>query len=412
VCSDMGLTPVAVHKADDVIKKVSADPDRYSLLILDYDFGRRQKNGLEIFQEVVLLAPRLPVVFLTGQATISIAVEAMKLGAMDFIEKDTHLEDNLEIALKKVEKLLAMITENRELKEENASLKSEIDFYHNEFYKKYALIGRSPALNEVISTVERVAPIPRPILITGERGTGKELIAVAIHKASSRKNGPFVTVNCGGLSEGLLECELFGQEENAYPNAPFRRGRFELAHRGTLFLDEIGNMPLPFQQTVLRIIEYQKFERVGGSQTVVTDVRIIAATNSDLERAIREGSFRADLHDRLAFEILDLPPLRRRLEDIEPLCNHFLNLIALEVPGIKPRSFSTAALERLSTYDWPGNVRELKFFVERLAYRVARDQIGIEDLPALKNRDHESVDDPGDTRSSPAPSKKRGPGLG
>lgn len=379
VLKDRGFEPVCVAKGEEAISKVKAEPAGFGLAILDYDFGRRKKNGLEAFKEIKALAPELPVVFLTGQGTVSIAVEAMKLGAQDFVEKDKDFAENLDLALSKVERLLKMVKENKALKAENAELKNRVDFYQDELYKRYSIVGS--ALSESLKLVERMAAMPRPVLIRGERGTGKELVAAAIHKASARKNGPFITVNCAALAEGLLECEIFGQEENCYPGAPFRRGRFELAHRGTLFLDEIGNMPLDFQQKILRVLEYQSFERVGGTQTIKVDVRVIGATNADMEADMRRGRFREDLYDRLAFETLRLPPLRERKEDIPVLAAHFLNAIASEIPGVVAKSFSKEALELMKTWAWPGNIRELKFYVERLAYRVSEAVIQPADLP-------------------------------
>ena len=379
VLKDRGFEPVCVSKGEEAIAKVKAEPTAFSLAILDYDFGRRKKNGIEAFKEIKVLAPDLPVVFLTGQGTVSIAVEAMKLGAQDFVEKDKDFAENLELALSKVERLLKMVGENRQLKAENQELKGRVDFYQEELYKRYSIVGS--ALAESLKLVERMAAMPRPVLIRGERGTGKELVAAAIHKASSRKAGPFITVNCAALAEGLLECEIFGQEENCYPGAPFRRGRFELAHRGTLFLDEIGNMPLDFQQKILRVLEYQSFERVGGTQTIKVDVRVIAATNADLEADMKRGRFREDLYDRLAFETLRLPPLRERKEDIPVLATHFLSAISSEIPGVVAKSFAKECLELMKTWPWPGNIRELKFYVERLAYRVSDPVITLAHLP-------------------------------
>ncbi|MBI4861217.1 MAG: sigma-54-dependent Fis family transcriptional regulator [Candidatus Riflebacteria bacterium] len=379
ICNDRGFDTVCVARGEEAVARVKAEPSGFALVILDYDFGRRRKNGLEAFREIKALVPELPVVFLTGQGTVAIAVEAMTLGAADFLEKDRDFEDNVEIALAKAQRLLAILGENRSLKEENRDLKGQVDFYKEELYRRYSIVGTT--LKETLALVEKLAQIPRPVLIRGERGTGKELIAAAIHKASPRRGGPFVTVNCAALAEGLLECELFGQEENCYPGAPFRRGRFEMASRGTLFLDEVGNMPLEFQQKVLRVLEYQQFERVGGTQTIKVDVRIIAATNADLEAEMRRGRFREDLYDRLAFETIRLPPLRERPDDVPMLAAHFLNAISQEITGVTPKEFAPEALETLKTYPWHGNVRELKHYVERLAYRVTESTIRPEHLP-------------------------------
>jgi DNA-binding NtrC family response regulator len=389
IARDRGLEATCVARAEEAVARVRAEPGAFALVILDYDFGRRKKNGLDAFREIRSLAPELPVVFLTGQGTVPIAVEAMKLGAADFVEKDGDFEDNLELAISKVERLLALVSENRTLKEQNQELRGQLDFYQEELYRRYSIVG--DALKDTLALVEKVAAIPRPVLIRGESGTGKELVAAAVHKASPRRAGPFVTVNCAALAEGLLECEIFGQEENCYPGAPFRRGRFELAHRGTLFLDEVGNMPLEFQQKILRVIEYQSFERVGGTQTIKVDVRIIAATNADLEEDMRRGRFREDLYDRLAFETIRVPPLRERKEDIPLLAGHFLNALSAEIPGIAPKSFSPEALEALKEYPWPGNIRELKFAVERLAYRIAEPVIRPEHLPPPRLVESEEV---------------------
>jgi DNA-binding NtrC family response regulator len=233
-----------------------------------------------------------------------------------------------------------------------------------------------------LEQVVRVARVPRPVLVRGERGTGKELVAAAIHQASPRADAPFITVNCAALSEGLLECELFGQEENAFHNAPFKLGRFELANHGTLFLDEIGNMSVEFQRKILRVIEYQQFQRVQGTETITVDVRLVAATNMPLEEAMQEGRFREDLYDRLAFETIPLPPLRERKEDLPLLAEHFLRLFAAEVPGITVKRVTPDAMQLLQGYHWPGNVRELKNVIERAAYRIDGDVITPAALPA------------------------------
>jgi transcriptional regulator with GAF, ATPase, and Fis domain len=308
----------------------------------------------------------------------------MKAGAEDFLEKDDDVADRLEIMLDRMGRHLDVMAENRRLRDENSALKTRVDVYKEEIYRKYQIVGVSAAMRKVCAMVERVAPIPRPVLVVGERGTGKELVAAAIHRASPRRGAPFVTINCAAFAEGLLECELYGQEENAFTNAPFRRGRFEQADGGTLFMDEVANMPLPFQQTVLRVLEYQRFERVGGGKTLQVDVRVVGATNADLAVERRAGRFRDDLYDRLAFETVVLPPLRERPEDVGPLARHFLGLIRLEVPEIRPRDFDDEALERLTTYPWPGNVRELKHYVERAAYRADAEILTTHELPPLE----------------------------
>ncbi|MFQ6097986.1 MAG: sigma 54-interacting transcriptional regulator, partial [Armatimonadota bacterium] len=207
-----------------------------------------------------------------------------------------------------------------------------------------------------------------------------------------RRDGPFVVVNCAAIAEGLLECELFGQEENAFDGAPFKLGRFEIADKGTLFLDEIGNMSLDFQMKILRVIEYQSFERVQGTERIDVDVHIIAASNTDLQQAIEAGRFRPDLYDRLAFQVIELPPLRERRDDIPLLCEHFVNRFAAEVPGIEPKAVSQEAIERLQRYDWPGNVRELKNVIENALLHSRGLQIRPEDIPLPQSRPQEDGD--------------------
>ncbi|MBI4871551.1 MAG: sigma-54-dependent Fis family transcriptional regulator [Candidatus Riflebacteria bacterium] len=384
VATGQGLAVESHGDADSALAAVKKDPTAFSLAILDYDLGRRKKNGLELLGDLRRVAPDLRVVMLSGEGTIPLTVAAMRAGASAWIEKNFDLSDNLEVNLRRLLENRPLQDELAVARERNRELSERVDFYQEEFYKKYRVVGQSAAIKEVLTQVERLAPIPRPVLIFGERGTGKELVAAAIHRASPRRSGPFVTLNCSALSEGLLECELFGQEENAFNNAPFRRGRFELAHKGTLFLDEIGNMPHDFQQKILRVLEYQAFERVGGGTTVKVDVRVVAATNADLEKEMKAGKFREDLYDRLAFESVRLPPLRERLEDIPPLAAHFLRVISAEVPGIEPQGFEPEAERLLASYDWPGNIRELKFYVERVGYRTRGAIIRVEDLPPFR----------------------------
>ena len=381
ICSERGFQVTPAHKPSEAMKALKGK-EPFDLVVLDYNLGRGKKNGLQVLEDIRKINQEVPIVFLSGEGTIEIAVKAMKLGAIDFIEKD-DMDIQMDLALDKVTKLLATLQENRELKEENAKLKSQNDVYKQELYRKYQIVGVSEAMKKLCALVERVAPIPRPVLVLGERGSGKELVAQAIHRASPRKGAPFVTINCAAFAEGLLECELFGQEENAFTNAPFRRGRFELADGGTLFMDEVANMPLEFQQTVLRVLEYQSFQRVGGGKTLNVDVRVVAATNADLNKERKEGKFRDDLYDRLAFEVIRMPPLRERKEDIAPLAYHFLSLISLEVPDIKPQTIDDSAIEKLQEYEWPGNIRELKYYVERAAYRCDAEVISINELPPL-----------------------------
>lgn len=248
------------------------------------------------------------------------------------------------------------------------------------------ILGRSPQMRELIAQIKRVASIPRPLLIIGERGTGKELVARAIHFASGRPAGRMVTVNCAALGDTLLESELFGHERGSFTGAQrARAGRFEQASGGTLFLDEIGNMPISFQQKILRVVEYGTYTPVGGEKERKTSARIVAATNADLKDKIAQREFLGDLYDRLAFEVITVPPLRDRPEDIEVLAIRFLQQFAEEIPAFRGKRLAESALEQLRAYPFPGNVRELKNKIERAAYRDTTNEITPEDIGLLSD---------------------------
>ncbi len=238
-------------------------------------------------------------------------------------------------------------------------------------YRTHEALGQSEAFLDLQEKLSRVAPVDRPVLLLGERGTGKELAAARIHFLSGRWKGPYIALNCSALAPTLMESELFGHEKGAFTGADRRRtGRFETAHRGTLFLDEIGNMPLEVQEKTLRLVEYGSFERVGSSRSIEVDVRIVAATNSDLIQQTKEGYFKADLLDRLTFEVVFLPPLRERAEDIPLLANHFASRMAFEMERQDTPVFAPETMTLLENYPWPGNIRELKNVVERAVYRT------------------------------------------
>lgn len=227
------------------------------------------------------------------------------------------------------------------------------------------IIGEHPAIRGVISKARKLASVARPVLVRGERGTGKELVARCLHNAGNRKDAPFITLNCGAFGGDILKTELFGCEKGAFTGADRQcRGRIERAHRGSLFLDEIGIMPMEFQEKLLRVVEYQEFERIGGSETLKVDVRIVAATNADLEAMTRTGDFRADLYDRLSFAVLEVPSLRERRSDIPLLIEYFIRELAAGTPAMPLRRLSRAALDDLMNYHWPGNVRQLRNVIE------------------------------------------------
>ncbi len=326
-------------------------------------------SGLEVLEHFSKNYPETLVIVLTGFGTIETAVEAMKRGAYDYLSKPANLD---EIVL-----TLRRAVELKDLKEENVALRSQIQEQH----RLERLIGLSPPMQHLYGIIKRVARTDSTVLITGESGTGKELIANAIHYQSARKDMPFVPINCGAIPEELLESELFGHEKGAFTGAfKERRGRFELANKGTVFLDEIGEMSPKLQVKLLRFLQETKFQRVGGSRTIEVDVRILAATNKDLERAVAENEFREDLFYRLNVIPIHVPPLRDREGDIQLLIQHFLKQHCNK-KNIPPKQMSKAAIESLEHYDWPGNVRELENVIERLVILTDSDEIQLHDLP-------------------------------
>ncbi len=278
-------------------------------------------------------------------------------------------------------------------------------------FKLGEALGQSECFLEFQQNLSRVAPIDRPVLILGERGTGKELAAARLHFLSKRWQGPLVALNCAALNPALIESELFGYEKGAYTGAARRRsGRFETADSGTLFLDEIGAIPLEAQTKILRAVEYGTFERVGSSESIEVDVRIIAATNADLPALVKEGRFKQDLLDRLSFEVLVLPPLRDRREDILLLANHFAARMALEIGRDKTPCFSTEAQAALETYSWPGNIRELKNLIERTVYRTDAAVIQSIDFNPFDSR-ASKAQPPGPPETAAAPLARTAPDL-
>ena len=281
----LGKEVVSFSNGRRLLLHLQDNPEDVELIVLDLDFGAGEPGGIEILRDIKESWSDLPVIILTGKGSIDAAVEAVQYGAADFIEKDLYVEDKLEIGMEKVERMLAVLRENARLKAENETLGRENSYYRTELGQRYQIVSGSPLIQDLLEQVEQVASIPRPVLIRGERGTGKELIAAALHYGGDRSDRAFVKLNCAALSDTLLESELFGHEKGAFTGAAeMRQGRFESADGGTLFLDEIGNTSLDFQKNVLRVIEYQEFERTGGSQTIHVDVRVVAATNADLER--------------------------------------------------------------------------------------------------------------------------------
>jgi DNA-binding NtrC family response regulator len=308
------------------------------------------KDGLSLLEDLRALGVSVPVVMISGQATVEMAVRATKLGAVDFLEKPLST-DKLLLTVENALKLARLEEENRELRRRVG---------------KHEIVWASEPMRRVMAQVDRVAASESRVCILGETGTGKELIARALHDRGPRRNGAFVTLNCAAVPAELIESELFGHERGAFTGAAARHlGKFEQAHRGTLFLDEIGDMPLAMQAKLLRVLEEGEVERVGGDKAVSVDVRVLVATHRQLDELVKEGKFRQDLYHRVFVFPLLLPPLRERRGDIPVLAEHFARQVA-EQNGWKPKPFAAAALEELRRYHWPGNVRELRNVVERL----------------------------------------------
>lgn len=322
-------------------------------------------DGIEALRVIKNLKREVPVIMISGHGTIELVVKAMQMGARDFIEKPLSL-DRVVISAKNALAMGNLERENRQLREN--------------LLKKWNLIGESKEIKYLRSQVDRAAKSNSRVLITGESGSGKELVARLLHSLSNRASKPFIEVNCAAIPQELIESELFGHEKGSFTGAFERKkGKFELADGGTLFLDEIGDMSLQTQAKVLRIIETQEFQRVGGNSNIKVDVRIIAATNKDLQREVSKGNFREDLFFRLNVIPLSVPPLRDRKEDIPLLIEYFVRTIS-EEHGQRPKRITPEAISILQNYDWPGNVRELKNTIERLLIMTPSEIITDKDI--------------------------------
>lgn len=324
---------------------------KFDILILDIKMPKM--DGMEALERIQLLAPDMPIIMISGHATIDTAVDAVKKGAFDFISKPPDL-NRLLITIRNAMDKSSLITEKRVLQKKVAKGKTK------------NIIGTSPAISKIKETIERVAPTDARVLIMGQNGTGKELVARWMHEKSPRSKNPIIEVNCAAIPSELIESELFGHEKGAFTSAIKQRvGKFELANGGTLFLDEIGDMSLSAQAKVLRALQENRITRVGGDKEIRVDVRIIAATNKDLRELINQGKFREDLYHRLAVIIVEVPSLNERNEDIPELVDHFNQLVCREY-GISPKKIEKAAIDELRKLDWTGNIRELRNVVERL----------------------------------------------
>jgi len=379
ILQDEGFTPTSVDNGEKAIEKISEDkPD---LILLD--IWMPGMDGLETLTKIRDIYPDQLVVMMSGHGTIETAVRSTKLGAYDFIEKPLSLEKVL-LCIQNAVKIGQLVEENRELKAKIG--------------KENEMIGSSKLIKELKKQIKIASPTSGWILITGENGTGKELVARSIHHNSRRHDKPFVEVNCAAIPEELIESELFGHEKGSFTGATTqRRGKFDQAHQGTLFLDEIGDMSLKTQAKVLRILQEHKFERVGGNKTIEVDVRVIAATNKDLEKEISEGQFREDLYYRLNVIPFHVPPLRERKTDIPHLATHFLEYFCSK-ESRETKNLDEDAMKAIQEYSWPGNVRELKNLTERLVIMSPGNTITRGQLPQsifgkqqLASTDHGSI---------------------
>ena len=373
ILSDDGFEVIHAFNGYEALKKIeTASPD-----IVLLDIWMPGMDGIETLKEIKKIAPNLPVVMITGHGSIESAVDATKSGAYDFLEKPLSLD--------KVMVTISNALNFRKLEEENIYLRKKT-------IQKNSIAGSSPAIQKLYGDIMSAAPSDASILITGENGTGKELVAKTIHQFSSRPEQPFIIINCAAIPSENLDSELFGHEKGAFEGAKSKnKGKFELASEGTLFLDEIGDMDIQTQAKILRALESKTFQRIGGGRTLHMDVRLIASSNKDLEKEIEAGNFRQDLYFRLNVIPIHVPALRERKEDLPLLVDTFLEKSSRLVPG-KKKTLTENALGLLTAYNWPGNVRELKNLMERLSIMVGQDLIDVDDIPRPYNPELKSQD--------------------
>lgn len=353
--------------------------DRLDPAAVLLDIRMPEMDGIKALEIINQRGRNLPVILITAYGSTETTIEAMKLGAFDYLMKPLKVNEILETVKKAVEvKEMLQRPELREM--QKGRVKADI------------MIGRSPVMQNIYKTIGRIANSNATVLIRGESGTGKELVARAIHFNSVRKDKNFVKINCASIPENLLESELFGHEKGAFTGAvAAKQGKFELAHQGTIFLDEIGEMSLATQAKLLRVLQEREFERVGGTETIRVDVRIVAATNKDLEKSIDEGTFREDLYYRINVVDIVVPPLRERKEDIPELVGHIIKSCCLE-HGKTITGFTGEAMKLLEAYDWPGNIRELKNVCERAVLMSSGPVLTVEDLPLSLQKSNRRVE--------------------
>jgi two-component system nitrogen regulation response regulator NtrX len=365
ILQDEGYEVSPAKDGQEALRLVRAEPAPDLVLL---DIWMPDLDGIETLRRMMEMRPRPLVVMMSGHGSIESAVKAIKLGAYDYIEKPLSLD--------KVTLLVRHALHEHKLEQENRSLKEQAA-------RRVKMVGDGSVMNELRHQIAMAGPANSRVLISGENGTGKELVARSIHLQSPRAERPFIEVNCAAIPETLIESELFGHEKGSFTGASAtRRGQFELADGGTLFLDEVGDMSLATQAKVLRVLQEQRFQRVGGTKPIKVDVRVLAASNKNLMEEIRKGAFREDLYFRLAVLQIDAPPLRERREDIPALVEHFMQ-INMEEQGLRPRTFTQEALDALARHDWPGNVRELRNLVERVVIMARGAEIQAGDVVPL-----------------------------
>lgn len=384
-----GLESVACANPAEAIDQIQKRSFQLALIDLNYHQDTTSgKEGLELISAIRQIDANLPIIVMTGWGTVDVAVEAMRRGAMDFVEKPWDNNNRLVTAIRTQIRLGEIARSEVKLRTENKILKKEKD-------NPSKMICESPSMKALLKMVERIASSDIPILITGENGTGKSLLANYIHMQSSSADGPFVSVNMGGISDSTFESEMFGHVKGAFTDAKNDRvGRVEMADGGTLFMDEIANMPAQQQAKILRLLEEYKYERLGSSQVKSASLRIVSATNADLDRLTAEQGFRKDLLYRLNGVTLELPPLRKRKQDIIPLAEAFLEA-ALKRYDSPATKLSSQAIEDLSEYSWPGNIRELQHVVERAVLLCHQQEIGSNDLqlPSVNSQVQTEISD-------------------
>lgn len=360
-----GFQVIACNNGNDAIKVIRTS----EIKVVIADIIMPKMTGMELLKAIKRIAPGIEVIMLTAEGSIAGAVEAVKQGAFSYFVKPANI-DELLISINRAAELSDIKAENDNLKEHIANISTSYNF-----------IGRSKVAMELREKAKLMGNADSPVLITGETGTGKEVLANLVHRNSRRANKPFVCINCGALNENLIESELFGNEKGAFTGAEsMKKGYFEVADGGTIFFDEIGELSFAMQVKLLRVIQEKSFERVGGTKSIKSDFRIIAATNRDLKEEVAENHFRADLYYRINVLPIEIPPLRERKEDIEILCDNFRAFYSHEM-NKRVNPFNEKIIERLRDYSWPGNVRELRNIIERLVVLSVNGEVDIYDLP-------------------------------